>query len=82
MSDYAGGCDGKRGVNTLVSADGKENILPGKTSVEVKPGVCGNQKYTETTSILIAMIIEPFYNVLALVLQEMSIECKVAIRSK
>ena len=34
-----GGCDGKRGVNTLISADGREIILPGKTTVEVKAGV-------------------------------------------
>ena len=34
-----GGCDGRKGVNTLVSVDGKETILPGKTSVEAKAGV-------------------------------------------
>ncbi len=37
---YVGGGDGKRGVNTLVSADGKETVLPGKTTADMKAGVC------------------------------------------
>ena len=39
LRTYVGGCDAKRGVNTLISADGRETILPGKTTVEVKAGV-------------------------------------------
>ena len=36
----AGGNDGKKGVNTMISSDGKETVLPGKATVDVKAGVC------------------------------------------
>lgn len=43
-----GGCDGRKGVNTLVSQDGEEKALPGKTTVEVKPGV--SKSLSQTSS--------------------------------
>ena len=36
-----GGCDGKKGVNTLVTKDGEKKTLPGKTTVKMKAGVSG-----------------------------------------